>query len=479
MDNENLLQLFQASFRENWDLPALSQYGRGTTMTYADLSRRIAQAHLMFRLFGVKRGDKIAVMGKNTVSWVVSYMATLTYGAIVVPVLAEFNPEDAMHIINHSGSVLLFVSGSVWEHMNFDRMPGLKAALSLDDRSLLGEHPSNRGRARKAIEALPAAFAKVYPEGFRRENVKYPLIDPQTVAEINYTSGTTGFSKGVMLTLDNLAGNTYYGVRSRLHFSGSRCLAFLPLAHAYGAAFDMLTPLGAGSHVTLLDKMPTPILLVKAFSEVRPNLILCVPLILEKIYKKQIAPMLERKSIKRMMAVPLMDRIVYNKIRAKLVKAFGGEFSQVIVGGAPLNAEVEQFLHKINFPFTVGYGMTECGPLISYTYWREFICGSSGRTLPGVMHSRIDSSDPVNVPGEICVKGQNVMKGYYKNPEATQAVLDPDGWLHTGDMGTRTPDGTLFIKGRYKTMILTATGQNIYPEEIEAKLNNMQYVAER
>lgn len=478
MDNENLLQLFQASFRENWDLPALSQYGRGTTMTYADLSRRIAQAHLMFRLFGVKRGDKIAVMGKNTVSWVVSYMATLTYGAIVVPVLAEFNPEDAMHIINHSGSVLLFVSGSVWEHMNFDRMPGLKAALSLDDRSLLGEHPSNRGRARKAIEALPAAFAKVYPEGFRRENVKYPLIDPQTVAEINYTSGTTGFSKGVMLTLDNLAGNTYYGVRSRLHFSGSRCLAFLPLAHAYGAAFDMLTPLGAGSHVTLLDKMPTPILLVKAFSEVRPNLILCVPLILEKIYKKQIAPMLERKSIKRMMAVPLMDRIVYNKIRAKLVKAFGGEFSQVIVGGAPLNAEVEQFLHKINFPFTVGYGMTECGPLISYTYWREFICGSSGRTLPGIMHSRIDSSDPVNVPGEICVKGQNVMKGYYKNPEATQAVLDPDGWLHTGDMGTRTPDGTLFIKGRYKTMILTATGQNIYPEEIEAKLNNMQYVAE-
>ena len=244
MDNENLLQLFQASFRENWDLPALSQYGRGTTMTYADLSRRIAQAHLMFRLFGVKRGDKIAVMGKNTVSWVVSYMATLTYGAIVVPVLAEFNPEDAMHIINHSGSVLLFVSGSVWEHMNFDRMPGLKAALSLDDRSLLGEHPSNRGRARKAIEALPAAFAKVYPEGFRRENVKYPLIDPQTVAEINYTSGTTGFSKGVMLTLDNLAGNTYYGVRSRLHFSGSRCLAFLPLAHAYGAAFDMLTPSG-------------------------------------------------------------------------------------------------------------------------------------------------------------------------------------------------------------------------------------------
>lgn len=478
MDNKNLIQLFQASFRDNWDLPALSQFGRGDVLTYGELARRIAQAHLLFKLCGVSRGDKIAVMGKNTVSWVCAYMASLTYGAVVVPVLAEFHPEDAMHIINHSGSVMLFVSQSVWEHMTFDRMPGLKAAFSLDTRELLGEHPKNRQRCEKAIKALPLTFLKVFPEGFKAENVKYPLIDKEALAEINYTSGTTGFSKGVMLTLDNLAGNTVYGVESCLHFRGSRCLSFLPLAHAYGAAFDMLTPLAAGSHVTLLDKLPTPVVLLKAFAEVRPNLILCVPLILEKIYRKQILPLLERKGVKRMLSVPFVDRIVYNKVRSKLVSAFGGAFSQVIVGGAPLNGEVEEFLHKIKFPFTVGYGMTECGPLISYTFWKEFIVGSSGCTLPGIMQSRVDSNDPENIPGEICVRGQNVMKGYYKNPEATEAVLDPDGWLHTGDMGTRTPDGTLFIKGRYKTMILTATGQNIYPEEIEAKLNNMPYVTE-
>lgn len=478
MDNKNLIQLFQASFRDNWDLPALSQFGRGDVLTYGELARRIAQAHLLFKLCGVNRGDKIAVMGKNTVSWVCAYMASLTYGAVVVPVLAEFHPEDAMHIINHSGSVMLFVSQSVWEHMTFDRMPGLKAAFSLDTRELLGEHPKNRQRCEKAIKALPLTFLRVFPEGFKVENVKYPLIDKEALAEINYTSGTTGFSKGVMLSLDNLAGNTVYGVESCLHFRGSRCLSFLPLAHAYGAAFDMLTPLAAGSHVTLLDKLPTPVVLLKAFAEVRPNLILCVPLILEKIYRKQILPLLERKGVKRMLSVPFVDRIVYNKVRSKLVSAFGGAFSQVIVGGAPLNGEVEEFLHKIKFPFTVGYGMTECGPLISYTFWKEFIVGSSGRTLPGIMQSRVDSNDPENIPGEICVRGQNVMKGYYKNPEATEAVLDPDGWLHTGDMGTRTPDGTLFIKGRYKTMILTATGQNIYPEEIEAKLNNMPYVTE-
>lgn len=478
MDNKNLIQLFQASFRDNWDLPALSQFGRGDVLTYGELARRIAQAHLLFKLCGVNRGDKIAVMGKNTVSWVCAYMASLTYGAVVVPVLAEFHPEDAMHIINHSGSVMLFVSQSVWEHMTFDRMPGLKAAFSLDTRELLGEHPKNRQRCEKAIKALPLTFLRVFPEGFKVENVKYPLIEKEALAEINYTSGTTGFSKGVMLSLDNLAGNTVYGVESCLHFRGSRCLSFLPLAHAYGAAFDMLTPLAAGSHVTLLDKLPTPVVLLKAFAEVRPNLILCVPLILEKIYRKQILPLLERKGVKRMLSLPFVDRIVYNKVRSKLVSAFGGAFSQVIVGGAPLNGEVEEFLHKIKFPFTVGYGMTECGPLISYTFWKEFIVGSSGRTLPGIMQSRVDSNDPENIPGEICVRGQNVMKGYYKNPEATEAVLDPDGWLHTGDMGTRTPDGTLFIKGRYKTMILTATGQNIYPEEIEAKLNNMPYVTE-
>lgn len=478
MSNENLLQLYQASFRSNWELPALSQYGSGHTMTYADLARRIAKTHLLFKLCGVKQGDKVAVMGKNTMSWVVSYMSVLTYGGVVVPVLAEFHPDDATHIINHSGAVMLFIAENIWEHMDFGRMNGLKAVFSLDNGELLCEHPSNSKRAEKAVAAMPKAFAKAYPDGFTPEKVRYPLLPPSSLAEINYTSGTTGFSKGVMLTLGNLAGNTVFGVESHLYFPGGRCLSFLPLAHAYGAAFDMLTPLAAGACVTLLDKMPTPNILLKAFAQVKPNLILCVPLILEKIYRKQIVPVLESKGIRRMLSLPLVDHVVYRKIRNKLIEAFGGEFSQVIVGGAPINAEVEQFLHRIKFPFTVGYGMTECGPLISYTPWRRFIPGSSGRTLPKIMESRIDSPDGEHIPGEICVRGQNVMAGYYKNPEATESVLEPDGWLHTGDMGTRTPDGTLFIKGRYKTMILTSTGQNIYPEEIEAKLNNMPYVGE-
>lgn len=317
-----------------------------------------------------------------------------------------------------------------------------------------------------------------YPHGYTAADIEYPLIPADTVAEINYTSGTTGFSKGVMLTLNNLCGNVVFGIESRLHYRGSRCLSFLPLAHAYGCAFDMLVPLAVGTHITLLGKLPTPKLLLKAFSEVKPNLILCVPLILEKIYRNKLRPILDKTSTKRLLMVPGVRNLIYRKIRQQLISAFGGEFEEVIVGGAPLNHEVEEFLHKVKFPFTVGYGMTECGPLISYTPWRKFIVGSSGRTLPGIMHSKILSPDGERIPGEICVRGENVMKGYYKNPEATEAVLDSDGWLHTGDMGTRDSDGTIYIKGRNKTMILTANGQNIYPEEIEAKLNNMPYVAE-
>ena len=281
-----------------------------------------------------------------------------------------------------------------------------------------------------------------------------------------------------MLTLNNLCGNVIYGIQSRLHYPGSKCLSFLPLAHAYGCTFDMLAPLAIGTHITLFGKLPSPKLLLKALNDVRPNLVICVPLILEKIYRKEILPMITKQAMRWALAIPFLDSAICARIRKKLVEAFGGEFEEIIVGGAPLNHEVEEFLHRIKFPFTVGYGMTECGPLISHTPWRQFQCLSSGRTLQGIMESRIDSPDPENIPGEICVKGENVMKGYYKNPEATNAVLDDDGWLHTGDMGTRSADGTIFIKGRYKTMILTSNGQNIYPEEIEAKLNNMLYVAE-
>lgn len=477
MLKENLLNIYARSFRDNWDFPALTDYTTGMTITYGDLARRIAQTHLFFELCGIRPGDKIAILGKNNIQWVVGYMATLTYGAVVVPVLQEFNPIDAQHIINHSDAKILFVSQSNWEHLEFEKLPNIKIAVSLETQEVLGDHSAN-SRYQRALTLLGEAFSKRYPKGFSKNNINYAHFSPDCVAEINYTSGTSGFSKGVMLTLGNLCGNVVFGMRSKLHYQGSRCLAFLPLAHAYGCAFDMLTPLAVGTHITLFIRVPTPKLLLKALSEVRPTLILCVPLILEKIYKKQILPIISKASVRRMMAIPLIRGRVRSKICKKLIEAFGGEFEEVIVGGAPLNPEVEAFLHKIHFPFTVGFGMTECGPLISYTPWREFIPGSSGRTLRGFMYSKVLSDNEAFIPGEICVKGQNVMKGYYKNPQATAEAIDSDGWLHTGDMGTISDAGTISLKGRSKTMILSSNGQNIYPEEIEAKLNNLPYVAE-
>lgn len=478
MLNENLLNIYANSFHDNWALPALTDYTTGKTLTYEDFSRDIARLHLLFKQAGVNRGDKIALMGKNTSTWVTVFMATITYGAVIVPVLQDFNPQDAQHIINHSDSVMLFISNTLWETFEIEKMPKLKAILSIDDKSLLAENPANGNKISSIIKNLPQEFRTLYPNGFSRKDIHYPSLPPQSLAVINYTSGTTGFSKGVMLSLNNLCGNVIYGIQSKLHYRDSRCLSFLPLAHAYGCAFDMLVPLAVGTHITLFGKIPSPKLLLKAMSEIKPNLVICVPLILEKVYKKQILPMITKKAMRWVLAIPLLDKAIYVKIRHKLIDAFGGEFEEIIVGGAPLNQEVEDFLHRIKFPFTVGYGMTECAPLISHTPWRQFQCKSSGRTLHGFMESKILSDDPENIPGEICVRGENVMQGYYKNISATEAVLDSDGWLHTGDMGTRSADGTIFIKGRYKTMILSSNGQNIYPEEIESKLNNMPYVAE-
>ncbi len=475
---DNLLQIYASSFRQNWDLPALTEFGSGQTMTYADMSRRIAAIHMLFKECGVKRGDKIALMGRNSFSWVVVYMATLTYGAVIVPVLHDFNVQDAQHIINHSDSVILFINESIFDNMEFDKIPQVKAVMSLDRREVLAEHPVTNRAVEKFLARLPEKMRRKYPHGFTTADIDYPDIDESELAEINYTSGTTGFSKGVMLTLGNLGGNVRFGVRSRLHFRGSRALSFLPLAHAYGCAFDMLVPLAVGTHVTILGKLPTPKLLLKVFAEVRPNLVICVPLILEKIYRNKLRPVIEKPAVRNALKLPGLKTLVFRKIRNQLVEAFGGEFAEVIVGGAPLNREVEEFLHRIKFPFTVGYGMTECGPLISYTPWRQFIPSSSGRTLPSMECRIADSADPERIPGEICVRGENVMRGYFKNPEATEAVIDAEGWLHTGDMGTLSDDRTIFIRGRYKTMILGANGQNIYPEEIEAKLNNMPYVCE-
>ena len=476
MMQENIVEIYEKSFRDNWELPALTDYTEGKTTTYGQFARDIAQIHLFFKLAGVKKGDKIALIGRNTPYWVTVFIGSITYGAVIVPILQDFNPRDAQHIINHSDSVLLFAANRIWEQMDLENMPSVRAAISCDNRALLAQQEQETIAA--LLEQLPAEFEKEYPNGFTAEDIKYERPDNTSLAVINYTSGTTGFSKGVMLTYNNLTGNTVFGMRSKLHFPGSRCLSFLPLAHAYGCAFDMLTPLATGSHITLLGKIPSPKIIVDAMSKVKPDLVICVPLVLEKIYRKMIQPMLSKNMIRWALMVPFLDNKIYAQIRKKLIEAFGGNFSQIIIGGAPFNKEVEDFLRRIEFPFTVGYGMTECAPLISYTYWTDFVPYSAGRVLSGVMEAKITSDDPENIPGEICVKGEHVMQGYYKNPEATAAVLDEEGWLHTGDMGTISRDGTISIRGRYKTMILSSNGQNIYPEEIEAKLNNMTLVME-
>ncbi len=489
----NLLQIYQNGFADNFTLPALTDYSSGKTMTYGAFAQRIARLHLFFESTGVMPGDKIALLGKNNPTWVVTFMATITYGAVIVPILSDFTPADASHIINHSDAVMLFVSDSSWQNLRMDDFPEIRCVVSIDSRKVVAENASALGWLGKGfksygsvVRGLTRRFRKRYPKGFSASDIKYPEVDQSETAVINYTSGTTGFSKGVMLSYDNIRGNVVFGIRSRLHYQGSRVLSFLPLAHAYGCAFDMLVPLAVGSHITLFGRIPTPALLVKAMSQVRPSLVICVPLILEKIYRNMIVPMISKPSLRWVLAVPFLDKAVYAMIRSKLVDAFGGAFEEVIVGGAALNPEVEDFLHKIHFPFTVGYGMTECGPLISYTPWRRFVPSSAGRTLSNIMEAKVLRDESLPVPegstpqGEIMVRGLNVMKGYYKNPEATAAVLEEDGWLHTGDMGTvGDPQGrTIYIRGRYKTMILSANGQNIYPEEIEAKLSNMPYVGE-
>lgn len=475
---EDLLTVYQNSFRNYWALPALTEYGSQEILTYGEFARRIARIHIFYQQMGLHRGDKVALLGRNSATWVTFFMATITYGATIVPILSDFNANDSQHIINHSEATLLIVANSIWETLDYEQLPMVRAVLSLDTRLVLAERPrEGHPTAEKAIRNLTRRFRAVYRNGFGPENICYEPTDKDAMAILNYTSGTTGFSKGVMLTYDNVAGNVMYGVESKLHYEGSRALSFLPLAHAYGCAFDMLVPLATGSFVTIFGKTPTPVLLMKALSQVRPNLVVCVPLILEKIYRKMIVPMITRRAIRWALAVPFVDSAIYAKIRNRLIDAFGGCFEQVIIGGAPLNSEVEEFLCKIKFPFTVGYGMTECAPLISYTSWREFVPTSCGHVMPNMEVKISGSSNPEEIPGEICTRGQNRMTGYYKNPDATEAAIDTDGWLHTGDMGTVT-DGTIFIRGRYKTMILSASGQNIYPEEIEAKLNNMPYVNE-
>ena len=472
---ENLIKIYENSFRKNWALEAVTDYGTSNTLTYAQLAENIAKLHVLFERVGVVEGDRIAVMGKNNANWVTTYLATITYGAVIVPILQDFKANDAIHIINHSESKLLFITDLIWEHIDVDQVPDLQAVISLNTMDLIVTGlPKAQAVDKMTIEEL---FAEKYPNGYTADDVKYVERSNAELASINYTSGTTGFSKGVMTPMNALAGNVLFGLKSKLVFSGCRHVAFLPLAHAYGCAFDFLACLAAGGHTYLIGRTPSAKILLMAFAEVKPTVILSVPLILEKIYKKMIQPQISKKPISWVLKMPLLDQVVLGKIREKLISAFGGEFSQIIIGGAPLNAEVEAFLRRIKFPLTIGYGMTETAPLISFTQWTEFRSQSCGQVLTGFMEARIAHPDKDGV-GEIQVRGEHVMNGYYKNEQATADSFTADGWLRTGDLGMMDEAGFIYIKGRCKTMLLGPSGQNIYPEEIEAKINNMPYVLE-
>ena len=495
MIKENFIRLYEDAFRRNWELPGFTDYGENHTMTYQEIAVGIAKLHLLFEQCEVKKNDKIALCGKNNSHWAMVYLGAVTYGAIIVPILQDFNPNDIHHVINHSESKLLFVSDNIWENLDEENFITLQAVFSLTDYrlvvllnqpapTLLEENESRENiiaplhKTKLSKRHIEDLFGHKYPYGFNKDSVRYIDKSNAELVSINYTSGTTGFSKGVMTSGNALAGNVTFAVGTGLIAPGFNIVAFLPLAHAYGCAFDFLASACAGCHIHFIGRTPSPKILLKAFAEVRPNVIFCVPLIIEKIYKKQIQPLLARPSMRWVLSIPLLDQPILAQIRKKLVDAFGGNFSQIVVGGAPLNAEVEEFFAKIKFPFTVGYGMTECAPLISYSEAKDFIPKSSGKMLEGIMEAKIDRPDPNTGVGEIFVRGENVMSGYYKNPEATEQILDTEGWLHTGDLGTLDAEGNVFIRGRNKTMILSANGQNIYPEELEAKLNNMPFVME-
>jgi long-chain acyl-CoA synthetase len=472
---ENLIKIYERSFREHWSLEAVTDYGTSNTLTYAQLAENVAKLHILFEQAGIKENDKVAVMGKNNANWVTTFLATVTYGAIIVPILQDFKANDAIHIINHSESKLLFITDLIWENIDPEQVPDLSAVFSLNTMDMIiSRLPMEQAVDKMTIEEL---FAEKYPHGFGKEDVAYVDRSNAELASINYTSGTTGFSKGVMTPANALAGNIVFGLQSKLVFPGCRHVAFLPLAHAYGCAFDFLACLAAGGHTYLIGRTPSAKILLKAFAEVKPTVILSVPLILEKIYKKMIQPQISKSPVSWVLKMPLLDQVVLGKIREKLINAFGGEFSQIIIGGAPLNAEVEAFLRRIKFPVTIGYGMTETAPLISFTPWQNFRSQSCGQVLGGFMEARIADANADGV-GEIQVRGEHVMMGYYKNEEATAQSFTEDGWLRTGDLGTMDEDGFIYIKGRCKTMLLGPSGQNIYPEEIEAKINNMPYVLE-
>lgn len=465
--------MLEKSIRENWNEPALTDYVTGDTYKYGDLAAAIEEMHILYKEMGIKPNDKIALVGKNTPEWGIVFLSAVSYGAIIVPILQNFPVDDIHHIVNHSESSLLFVSDNFKDQILEENIKGVKAVFCYSDKSCMFQ------RAQYAfpleIQSLRDELKKKYPNGMAPANVVYADKAPSEVFSINYTSGTTGFSKGVLQLIDNITGNIGFIEEKGLSKKGNKILTFLPLAHTYGCTLDFLSQVSNGAHVTFLNKLPAPNVLVKAFSEIRPSVIFTVPLVVEKIYRAVAEPVLKKAEAE--MSQEQLEQTVYPEVRNKLIGLFGGNFSQVIIGGAPLNADIELALTKIKFPFCVGYGMTECSPLISFVGLEAFVRKSVGVTLPN-LDVRIDSEDQENVVGEILVKGQNVMGGYYKDPETTANVIDKDGWLHTGDLGTLDKHNNLFIKGRCKSLILGPSGQNIYPEALEAKINNMPYVSE-
>lgn len=470
MNRENLIGLYTETFRKNWNAPAFSDF-QGATRTYGEAAQTIRQIHCYFRESGLKKGDKIALLGRNSANWAIVFLAVSGYGAVSVPVLPDFNPEDMTHILNHSESVFLFAAEGLFDKLDHQKIAAVKGVVSLTDFSVLS-FQSNLERDRWT-RCFTAEYAgRSTPENFILEEYQH-----DDLSIISYTSGTSGFTKGVMIPARSLLSNIIYAQDHMPLQVGDRIVSFLPMAHVFGLLFEFLFPASVGCHITFLSKTPTPQIIVKAFQDIKPRLILSVPLVIEKIYKKRILPALEKPTVKFLLKVPGINRLLYKKVRKSLMETFGGNFHEIVIGGAPLNKDVETFFRKIKFPFTIGYGMTECGPLISYETWTTFRPSSAGR-LVDRMVVRIDSNDPYKEVGEIMVKGRNVMLGYFKNEKATLDAIDSEGWLHTGDLGVIDSDNFIYIRGRSKNMILGPSGQNIYPEEMEAKLSNYPFVLE-
>lgn len=465
----------QKSIIDNWEQDALTDY-QGATLQYNDVARKIEKLHIAFENSGIRKGDKIAICGRNSAHWAVAFLATITYGAVAVPILHEFNSDQIHNIVNHSEARILFVGDYIVKNVNPDAMPHLEGIINLPDFSI---HVSRSEQLTYAREHLNEMFGRKFPKYFRKEHVNYYVDNPEELAVINYTSGTTGFSKGVMLPYRALWGNLDFcmkrlGILLKKH---GNVLSMLPMAHMYGMAVEFLFPFAEGYHIYFLNRLPSPAIIAQALQDVRPSVVVAVPLIVEKIIRKRVFPKIQNNVVKLLLAMPVVSKKVKEKICEQVVAAFGGQFYEVIIGGAALNQEVEAFMKSIDFPLTVGYGATECAPLISYSDYHEFVPGSCG-TAVDHMEVKILSRDPQNIAGEIVTRGTNVMLGYYKNEEATREALDEDGWYHTGDLGTMSADGHVFIRGRIKNMLLGASGQNIYPEEIEDKLSSMAFVSE-